>query len=346
MTGERSTALRMMVNVAQRRAQTVLREKATSYSVQASYDPLTADQVHIGLAADALQANAASTGSTFLKVIDELAAGGPTEEELQQYVEGIEREHEDPEAPLVWLEFAVGNELLGGHSLDSQTWFQELHALSTESGAAALREALKTELVMAPSELEKPPARFVTAAQWSDRAVSGLSYGLRLGLSPTGRNIRLTLAESGITFGFDQHRLITVWFDRVAGMLTWSDGSRTLYGTDAFRIHLCPSDWKNGPAIIRWLDRHVPEELKVSMGDRPDPDPGMLVHEPKYGFATDYLIAIVAGLWVLDSLAVFLLISGSGNAGLSIPILFLSVTTLRFTLNLWVRLRSPRVRQV
>jgi hypothetical protein len=344
MTAERSTALGIMTQIARRRAHTQLREVGVSYSVQLSYQPLDKDWAHVALWADALPENVARVGTELLTILDGLAETGPSQEELDRSLDEFERSEDAAESVLQWLDSSASNELLGSPIYTAARLREDMRALTPEDGRQAMAQAMQTLLVMAPSNFKPSPARFAPVPVWSHERVTGVTVGLRLGLSTVGREMRLTMANEGVTFAIDESRIVTIRFDRCAAMLQWSDGSRTLHGNDGFRLHLCPRDWHDGAQLVRWIDRHVPKEKVVAMGNRPSPDPEVLVREPVYKFATDYLAAVTAGVWVLVALAGYGAATAQ-SASLAYAIL-LGIVGLRLTVQLYYRLRAPRVRRV
>ena len=344
ITGQRSTELRLITHVLQRRAQSELRDSGLSYSVQLSYEPQTKNRAHIGLWADALPANMGKVGAVLMAVVDQLAEQGPRSEELEQYIGAVERTHEDPEALVGWLAATASDGLLDAPALDWGGWFDELRQVTPEAARLSLASALPSALLMVPPEVEPPAGRFTAVPRWSEGRVTGITTGLRLGLSTAGRNIRLTVGDDGVTLAHDERRIITVWFRQCAAMLTWKDGSRTLFGEDASRLHLCPRDWPNGASIIRWIDRHVAADRVVPMGDRPKPDPQALVHEPTYGFKTEYLTAVVCAIWGTILLGVLLAIANVPNWDPA-PLVLPGILGIPLSVQLYYRLRAPRVRQ-
>ncbi len=343
MTGERSTALGIMAQVARRRVHTQLRERAISYSVQLSYQPLDRDWAHVALWADALPENVDRVGTELLKILDGLAEAGPRQEELDRSLDELERAEDEGDWVVQSLDSAAANELLGSPIYMPGRLNEEVRALTAESGRKAIAQGMKTLLVMAPSSFKLSPARFTPVPIWSHERVTGMTVGLRLGLSTVGRNIRLTVANDGVTFALDASRLVTIWFERCAAMLQWTDGSRTLHGTDGFRLHICPQDWHDGAQLVRWIDRHVPTDKCVAMGQRPSPDAEALVHEPVFKFATDYFAAATAGLWVLVGLGAYLWPTlEPGAHALTVS---LGAWGVYLAYALYARLSTPRVRR-
>lgn len=344
MTGERSTALGIMSQVARRRAHAQLREGGVGYSVQLSYQPLDKDWAHFALWADALPENVDRVGTDVLKILDGLAETGPRQEELDRSLDEFERSEDEAESVLQWLDTSAANELLGSPLYTAARLKEEIRALTPEGGRQAMAQAMQTLLVMAPSKFKLSPARFTPVPIWSRERLTGVTVGLRLGLSTVGRHIRLTVGDEGVTFALDGSRQVTVWFDRCAAMSQWTDGSRTLYGNDGFRLHICPRDWHDGQQLVRWIDRHVPKEKLVAMGNRPSPDPEVLVREPVYKFATDYFAAATAGLWVLVGMGAYLW--PTLEPGAHALTMSLGAWGIYLTYRLFSRLSAPRVRRV
>ena len=99
---------------------------------------------------------------------------------------------------------------------------------------------------------------------------------------------------------------MTVHFRDCALANIWNDGSWSLIGTDGWRLHINPADWKDGSQISETLERYVPAELRVAMGDRPVPDPESLVVGPPQKAASGAFFSPRRDTWWL---LVFIIVS-------------------------------------
>jgi len=141
-----------------------------------------------------------------------------------------------------------------------------------------LQEGLKTALLMVPESVSMLDPRFTPLPNWSTEQVSGREYRLRLpGNDMRTKLNRLVLGEEGITRTLGPGKAVTVRFRDCAIANIWNDGSWSLIGRDGWRLHIRPADWKDGNQISETLERRIPAELRVAMGDRPVPDPESLV---------------------------------------------------------------------
>jgi zinc protease len=272
MVAERSTQLTAVVHLAERRAQARLRyQEGVSYQVAVSYLRLNAQTDHVTLWADALPDNATQVRDGLLTVVEELIASGPTDEEIQMEVDLIQKTLDEPDR--TGLQGEVARELLGASHPRLEDMLIELRQSSPGDFAKELEKAIQTGLMIVPEGLAVG-GRFQPIPPWSEERLTGRSLKLR-GYA-RARPTRLILAPEGITMVIDSTRAVTIRFDRCAALLTWTDGSRTLMANDGSRIHLRPADWNRGESAIQQIDRRIPKDRYVPLGDRPKPDPAAL----------------------------------------------------------------------
>lgn len=271
----RSTPLTAVLHIAERRAQARLRyDEGVSYQVGGSSLRLNADTTHVTFWADTLPDNATQVRDGLLAVIEELLTTGPSDEEMRLELDLVQKMLDDPNRTIGRLQGEVARELYGATTQRLEEAAVELRNSSPADLAKGLEQAIQTGLMIVPEGLTVG-GRFQPVPQWSDERLAGRTVRLR-GPGVAGPT-RLILAPEGMTLVILPTRLVTIRYDQCAAVLSWTDGSRTLTANDGSRIHLRPADWRKGDAIIREIDRNLPKDRFVPIGDRPRPDPLALV---------------------------------------------------------------------
>jgi zinc protease len=259
----RSTALVVACTIAHRRLRRRLRyESGLSYSVEASYEPLTAADAHIAFVADLLEAHAETVRDVLVETLRELATNGPTPDELERELEQTRREMVDPYGAATIASFDALNELFGAPMVESAQLLREHAAITPAAAADALAGALRTALLVTPWEGDAVVPGFEPYPLRSPSSIEGRRY--RSGRLRRKADPVLVAGADGIALVTDDARP-AVRFDECEAALRWSDGSRGLFSTDGFLVHLEPSEWRHGAEVVRLVDERVPPEVWVSM---------------------------------------------------------------------------------
>jgi zinc protease len=264
MVVQRRPELWLALNVAGRRLRRSLRyEAGLSYSVDLAYEPLTADTTHVSIAADALDENVMDVRDRLLSVLRELAADGPTDEELSREREEVAREFADPHAALARLYSAGTAELLSGPQLTPADLLDEFEQTTPASTAGALAAALDSALLVAQAD-DGVPDGFEPYSVKSPRPLGGRRHslrGLRLRRSPDMPS--LVAGSEGVALEARDYRA-AVRFDECEVVLR--DGpDRMLWSSDGFLVEVVVAAWRGGNDVVALIDKHVPDELHVAL---------------------------------------------------------------------------------
>ena len=73
------------------------------------------------------------------------------------------------------------------------------------------------------------------------------------------------LAPEGLSVESASGDRSTVLFADCELVLHWSDGSRTLFGRDGFKIHVDPTAWRKGKEVVASIDAEPSPDLIVRM---------------------------------------------------------------------------------
>jgi hypothetical protein len=140
---------------------------------------------------------------------------------------------------------------------------REAQTASYAEAAAALREALATQILLAPVETQKPSERFGDYPWFSHDRVQGSE------LKPADRSpVRLAVSQEGVSHvARDAGHASTVRFADTAAALQERDGSLTLVGRDGAIVGLDVRLFKGADRVVAGLERTLPPELIVPPRD-------------------------------------------------------------------------------
>jgi Flp pilus assembly protein TadD len=258
----RSYAIATALQIAGARLHQQLRHQAgTSYSVDHRIEFLDRNHAHALMWADCVPSEVVDGRNTLLGVLEELALNGPTDAELAFQVEAARRWANDVAETPRNLFTAAHHHLLGREPHSQWDAVAALESLTAAEVAQALRDALKSMLLLLPDETPIPGGRFTAYPLEPRRVPSGKSF------RPTADgdaddDQRLIVGPDGVAVRSPSRDQAVVYADCV-GIRRWDDGSRELWTTDGFRVFMDPADWKNGGAATQEIDRYSPQELWI-----------------------------------------------------------------------------------
>ncbi len=278
LLGPRSTRFGSLMRLLERRARDRLRfTDSLSYEVGSSGLRVSAEQVQAILWADGLAENMSKVWNGLLAVLDELMEKGPSAEDIREDIEGLRKATEQPSWPMSLLDAHVNGELYGTPALTLDQMIAEMEASGPAEHAALLTEIFPTLIAALPTEVAVLDRRFAAVPGWSTASVPGRQYELLMPKSVAQKAMmQLTVGEEGVSMQHSPGNVVTVRYRECSAALAWDDGSRTLLSWEAFRVHLRPVDWKDGAGISAEIDRHLPPDVVVPRGPRPNPDPEAL----------------------------------------------------------------------
>ena len=265
--GGRSHALAIGVAVAARRLRQRLRyELGTTYEPDIAYIPLTRDTAHVVVVADCVDERAATVRTALVRVLDELAEHGPTDEERTLDLELVRGGADDVRGIAGWVASAASNELVGYPFETTEESTRKREDASSRDVADALAAALETALAVTPPAGGDRSSRFASYPTRPTTGVTGRTHRLRgLNLRREPRSMRLVAGREGLALVTREGVATRVRFADCAAALRWPDGSRALWSDDGFYVEVSPADWRDGRTIVRLIDAHVPSDLVVPM---------------------------------------------------------------------------------
>jgi len=273
---ERGDAQVISTEIAEARLRQWLRHRAgVTYGVVAQYEPLTRDLAHVLLVADCLPEHAALVRNVLIAVVDDLASGGPTHDELAHAVAATERWAREPTSIFDHLLYNCGWLLSGRAPETVEERLQGRASVTAEDVAAAAATWMASALVVAPQGTSPLGGRFRPyPVQGRPPRRGDKTY--RPAKRERGSNeARLHVGATSVSRVTDEF-VSTVAYDDVALALSWPDGTIALWSTDGFYVVVDPAEWKNGAAAADAVRRATREEAAIDLGVEPprfdDPD--------------------------------------------------------------------------
>jgi predicted Zn-dependent peptidase len=251
--------------------------ESISYEVASATLRLGATSTHGILLADGLPENLSKVLNGMLAVLDELMVQGPTEAELREDVDAVRRSIENPGWAMAMLDGYLTNDLFGTTIWTVDEAIAELEKATPQDYAALLREVFPSLLTIVPSGVTVLDRRLTAVPEWSTDEAHGTVYRLRAATSVVAQQMTsLTVGDTAVSLRLGPGKLVTIPYSECVAALAWDGGSRTLLSRDSFRLHVRPDDWKGGAEIAKALERHLPADVLVPAGPRPNPDPEIL----------------------------------------------------------------------
>jgi zinc protease len=259
-TAARTSAIHIAGNVAHRRARQRLRfDQGLVYDVELDYEPIAPTVAHIMLGASCPDERIRQVVDGLLGIVRELAAGGPTQAELDQELNAYLRQYEDRDGRIALLASTAFDTLWGGPARTAEELLEERRQVDPAAAAGALSAALETMLVMANCETVPDLTPYPA---WSSSRVTGREYG-PAGFFLPGRKPkeRLYVGPDGVTVAVSPDEWLTVRYEDCVACVHESPTIRTLLGRDGMRVGIVAEAWKDGIKAIEEVDRVIPPGL-------------------------------------------------------------------------------------
>jgi hypothetical protein len=221
--------------------------------------PLAGDLTHRSLSVEFEDDRAAEVTAALAGAYDAIASDGPAREEIDAAGQAVVAALADDEATAGGLDRMAVAELLGTPRLWKEDLAREAQGVSYAEVVAALREALTTQILVAPANVANPDGRRREYPWFSHERVKGSE------LKPLGRSpVRLVVSQEGVSHvATDSGRASTVRFADVAAAVQEPDGSLTLIGRDGAAVPIDPHAFRGAGQVVADLERTLPPDLVV-----------------------------------------------------------------------------------
>jgi zinc protease len=269
--GTRATALHSAFVIAVERAHASLRSgAAVSYAPGGSYFPLTGDVAHVVLNADCRDQDAAQVQRELLGILDDLAANGPTAEELEWDRTMLERALADPHWGAPALDSWARDALFGVESPTRSDLVREREELTPARVAEALAGAVESLLVLVPDGVAKPAGRpLSTFAPEYKQLIEGRRHPVTTQWEQWGERNDIVVGEEGISYVSKDGADVMSWrFDDCVAGIRQLSGAITVVGRDGSWLTVYPQRYLGGANAVAQIANALGEDRLVPISNR------------------------------------------------------------------------------
>jgi hypothetical protein len=245
-------------------------DSGLGYEIGADYIPVGQTHAFASIWATCLPAASPEVQKNVLEAIDDVAARGPTPDELSRDYQDFLRNLADPRSIPGRLDAHARNVLLGHDSTPESvvSTIDERWRVESDHVASSWKQARDSMILLLPTsgvDPQRPFARYpgpATDGMGANRTYALVSKDKRW-FRRNETNIVLSPGSVGVAVDAGRGRRISGlrWTD-VVGVIR-EPGLRSLIGRDGSVLQVFQSDWRDGQSAIRDIDRHVPANLIV-----------------------------------------------------------------------------------
>jgi hypothetical protein len=241
-------------------------DRGLGYEVGSDNIAVGPDQALVSVWSTCLPKATGEVERILLETIDDIAARGPTDDELAEMYERMARDMQDPMSIPARLESRLRDELFGASPVAMADRLDEQYRLQSDEVASAFRRARESMILVVPPSGNLPQRPFKL---YPGPTRGSMGVGRTFGLASTKRQApwakaptpTLTVAESGIAVDdIRGRRLVGIrWQDCVA--VGWERDFRSVVGRDGWILRIFAGEWRDGRAAISLIDRLAPRDL-------------------------------------------------------------------------------------
>ncbi len=260
MVAERSAALRVALWVIEERARREIRhERGLAYDVGIVHDVLGPRDAHVLVGVDALPDKAHDAANVLLDVVDAVASGGPTEEELAVAKRVMTSAFADVRSVPGLLVGVAKDVVLGGDLRLADEIVADIQAVQAADVAAAVYAASRSLLAEVPPGADLSP-RLEPLADSGDRSVI---EGRTFKTAPRAfGGVEIVAGPSGVTYR-DGKEVRTVTYDELVAAIETAEGAVVLVDVTGGGIVLDPTEIPRGLELRREITERIRPELVV-----------------------------------------------------------------------------------
>ena len=266
-------AVRIVAGIARERlVDRLRRECALVYDVDQGHGVVGPGRLHVRLSVDCRDEHAEVVRDTLLGTLDDLAADGPTAEELAFATEQTRRYLDDPAMLEGRLADSALDELHGLTPIIDEEVLEAVQALTPERCAEAMRRALPTRLVMAPASLAAPtPSGLADYAIGDPDAppLEGRTFREHDETECTRRPCEVVVGDGALHWrAGDGSAEMRIVFDEVMAVVREAGDSHTAIRADDLTFELCPLAFHEGDDLRAAIVAGVGEERVIPLDER------------------------------------------------------------------------------
>ncbi len=266
---ERSAAVTAGFRTVDQHLKRALRvNRGLAYDVGADYLPVSATQAVANVRATCLPAVVPEVEKVLLETIDDLAARGPSDDELAEQSQKMARDLLDPLSIAGRLDAHARDVLFGKEPGSAAELVDEQWALHSDDVARAFREARDSMLFVVPPVGRRPQRHF---ERYPGPTMYPAGDGRSFEFISTKHDVpwarskspRLTVGALGLTIdSANGRRMIGIRWQDVVAVVRDPD-VRMVLSRDGSSLRIGGSDWKGGRDALPLIDRVAPPTLLV-----------------------------------------------------------------------------------
>ena len=265
----RSTATTTALRTLDRHLKRALRvDRGLAYDVGGDYVPVGPDHAIATVWATCLPNAVRDVERVLLETIDDVAARGPTDDELAEQYERLALEVSDPMAIPGRLDAHVRDVLLGGDPTPMAQLVDEQWRIRSDEVAEAFRQARESMLLLLTPTGTRPQRAF---KRYPGTTLGPMGRGRTFELLSTKRKVpwaktpkaKLTVGDEGVSVDVStKSRLVGVlWKDCVA--VIQGRDVRNIVARDGTIATIVGGEWKDGGYALKDIDRLAPRDTIV-----------------------------------------------------------------------------------
>jgi hypothetical protein len=261
ITGQQWGIAPGMEIVRERALNRLRRVEGITYAVQYDAARISTGESISALTADAGEGHGRRVLEELGSIVDQVAADGPTIEELERLNALRRQALSHPQSALGYLNNAGERQLLGLVDITPEEVEAAWNAITPSDVANDLNAALASAVAIAPHDAGEV-ASWNPWQEWSTDLVDGHPF-----LPIPGREKgHLTVGDEGVTWTAEEGKHRTVRWRDLAACLAWDSGSRQLIGLDGVAAVLTPWNWYGGEWLTQYADHNAPADRRIPMG--------------------------------------------------------------------------------
>lgn len=255
----------MAVRILERKALAVLRDdRGLSRQVERRTLAIGADTTHVTIMASCADENAALVGMLLLDVIESVIRDSVPMAAIEMGTAFVAAELADPGRRVQLVQAQAHRLLLGGQPQSPEQLLTEWRAIDSRAVATAMADATHSLLMLLPESARWTDTRMPLVEPPNAEPVVGREFHRKTSEHGDGPS-ELTIGGEGISLRYGKHDVRTVPFEACAGVLYGPGDLRVIIGRDGTTIRVSGADWKDGNVAFEFLDRLIPNALRIPM---------------------------------------------------------------------------------
>jgi hypothetical protein len=256
----RTSASTASLRVAMNRVRSEARmEHGLIYGGDWDREPLSTDRAHNTVWFSCMKEHAAELQDRLIATLDDLAANGPTEEEIEEDGTAMARQAEDPDSRPQDASAAARYAVSGSPAVSMADLIEEHSRLTPAACAASMTEMLETAILAVPPVARRPGG--YNEYPISAPVVEGRSFGRANSKKDDGD--RLIIGPDGVSRVGKNGAASTVRWDSCVAFILEGEGEWVLLDAEGFAVRVESDDFDDIDVIRDLIDRALPIPIRI-----------------------------------------------------------------------------------